>query len=432
MSSEVRVSVNALSKSYHIYAQPRDRLKQSIYTRLQRLAGRSVHQYYSEFWALRDVTLDVRKGETVGIIGRNGSGKSTLLQLICGTLNPSSGSVWTSGRIAALLELGSGFNPEFTGRENIYLNAAVLGLSKDEIDDRFDEIVFFADIGDFLDRPVKTYSSGMFARLAFAVAINVSPDVLIVDEALSVGDSGFQLKCMMKMRELQQRGLTILFVSHDTQSVIRFCDRAVVMNEGRVHFQSDDVQQCVKVYEKLTRYHQIAGGATPSGASPQDGTLTSQPADVSYAGELGSVQEERFGIGVARYVAIDMLSDLGESTNQFGPGETIQIVASVWSDQEFDGVAAGFSLRDKKGVDIAGDNNIYAGVSIRLRKGLTRIVFRVPLQLAPGEYFLFMGLATLDDKRIELDQRWPVRKMQIVSRRSVIGLSFCPAEIEVI
>lgn len=432
MSSEIRVSVKALSKNYHVYSQPRDRLKQSIYPKLQRLTNRQARQYYTEFWALREVTLEIRTGETVGIIGRNGSGKSTLLQLICGTLNPSSGSVWTSGRIAALLELGSGFNPDFTGRENIHLNAAVLGLTKDEVEDRFEEIVSFADIGDFLERPVKTYSSGMFARLAFAVAINVSPDLLIVDEALSVGDAGFQLKCMMKMRELQQRGLTILFVSHDTQSVIRFCDRAVVMNEGQVYFHSDDVQQCVKVYEKLTRNHQPSIVAELGDNSVVDGAPAVAPADVSYAAELGGIGEERFGTGIARYISVEMLSELGESTNQFSPGEKIQIVATVWSDHAFDDVAAGFSLRDKKGVDIAGDNNIFAAIPIKLRKGLSKILFRLQLQLAPGEYFLFIGLASIGGERIELDQRWPVRKIHVFSRRSVIGLAFCPAEIEVI
>lgn len=432
MSSKIRIKVNAISKNYHIYSQPRDRLKQSIYPRLQRIFRLSVRQYYKEFQALRDVSLDVHEGETVGIIGKNGSGKSTLLQIICGTLNPSSGHVSTSGRIAALLELGSGFNPEFTGRENIYLNAAILGLTKKDIDDRFSEIVAFADIGDFLDRPVKTYSSGMFARLAFAVAINVSPDVLIVDEALSVGDSGFQLKCMMKMRELQQQGLTILFVSHDTQSVIRFCDRAVVMSEGQIHFQSSDVQQCVKVYEKLTRHHQIADGRKLESEPKNSHPLETPLADVSYAGELGGVIEERFGLGVARYVAIDIFSELGELTNQFAPGERVQIVATVWSDQQFDDVAAGFSFRDKKGFDIAGDNNIFSGTPISLRKGISKIIFRLQLQLAPGDYFLFIGLATLGSKRIELDQRWPVRRVQILSQRSVIGVSFCPADIEAI
>ena len=190
MSSEIAIKVENLSKCYQIYDQPRDRLKQFLLPRLQRVVGLTPKQYYREFWALKDTSFDVKKGETVGIIGRNGSGKSTLLQMICGTLSPTTGSVATHGRIAALLELGSGFNPEFTGRENVYMNASVLGLTNDEIDARFDEIAAFADIGEFIEQPVKTYSSGMYSRLAFSIAINVDPEILIVDEALAVGEIG--------------------------------------------------------------------------------------------------------------------------------------------------------------------------------------------------------------------------------------------------
>jgi lipopolysaccharide transport system ATP-binding protein len=189
-------------------------------------------KFYREFWALKDVSFEVKKGETVGIIGRNGSGKSTLLQMICGTLNPTSGSIKTNGRLAALLELGSGFNPEFTGRENVYMNAAVLGLRTDEIDARFDEIVAFADIGDFIEQPVKTYSSGMSVRLAFAVAINVGPEILIVDEALSVGDELFQRKCFSRIEAIRAKGATILFVSHSGGQIVELCDRALLVDAG--------------------------------------------------------------------------------------------------------------------------------------------------------------------------------------------------------
>ena len=199
MSSEISIKVENLSKCYQVYEQPRDRLRQFVMPRIRRMAGLKPKQYFREFWALRDVSFEVKKGETVGIIGRNGSGKSTLLQMICGTLNPSSGSITGTGRISALLELGSGFNPEFTGRENVYMNAAVLGLDKEEIDARFDGIAAFADIGDFIEQPVKTFSSGMVVRLAFSVAINVDPEILIVDEALSVGDELFQRKCFSRI-----------------------------------------------------------------------------------------------------------------------------------------------------------------------------------------------------------------------------------------
>ncbi len=230
--TDIAIRVSNLSKCYQIYNQPQDRLKQSFYPRLQRLAGKAPRQYFREFWALKDVSFEIKKGETVGIIGRNGSGKSTLLQMICGTLNPSNGSIQTNGRIAALLELGSGFNPEFTGRENVYMNASVLGLSNEEIDTRFDAIAAFAEIGEFIEQPVKTYSSGMMVRLAFAVAINVNPEILIVDEALSVGDELFQRKCFSRIEAIRANGATILFVSHSGGQIVELCDRAVLMDAG--------------------------------------------------------------------------------------------------------------------------------------------------------------------------------------------------------
>lgn len=226
MSSETAIVVSGLNKCFHIYDAPRDRLLQML--------SRGRKQYYREFWALKDISFSVFKGETVGIVGRNGSGKSTLLQMICGTLNPTAGVITTHGRIAALLELGSGFNPEFTGRENVYMNAAVLGLSRMEAEARFAEIEAFAEIGDFIDQPVKTYSSGMMVRLAFAVAINVDAQVLIIDEALSVGDELFQRKCYGRIEALKKKGSTILFVSHSGSAVIEFCDRALLLDGGEL------------------------------------------------------------------------------------------------------------------------------------------------------------------------------------------------------
>ncbi|MBB1614398.1 ABC transporter ATP-binding protein [Pseudomonas sp. UMC65] len=226
MCSELAIKAQGLGKCYPIYDQPRDRLLQLLLPR-----GK---QRYREFWALKDVALEVRKGETLGIIGRNGSGKSTLLQLICGTSTASTGSVTSHGRIAALLELGSGFNPEFSGRENVYLNGAVLGLKRAEIEARFDEITAFANIGEFIDQPTRTYSSGMLVRLAFAVSVCVEPDILIVDEALAVGDASFQFKCLERLERLTRQGTTLLFVSHDMSMVKRFCNRALYLRDGEI------------------------------------------------------------------------------------------------------------------------------------------------------------------------------------------------------
>ena len=234
MYSEALIRVAGLSKRFTIYEQPLDRLKQMFLPRVQRLLCFPQHNYYREFWALRDVSFEVHRGETVGIIGRNGSGKSTLLKLVCGTSVPSKGSVWTSGRVAALLELGAGFNPEFTGRENALLSGQILGQSPAEMKARLDDIIQFADIGEFINRPVKTYSSGMYVRLAFAVAIGVDPDILVVDEALSVGDAAYQAKCLARIRDMQRAGISILLVSHSPNTVIEFCDRALYMHEGQL------------------------------------------------------------------------------------------------------------------------------------------------------------------------------------------------------
>lgn len=232
-SDDAAIRISNLGKSYQIYPSPHDRLKQFIAPRLQRLVGRVPRQYFRDFWALRDVSFEVNKGEAVGIIGRNGAGKSTLLQLICGTLSPTTGSVTVEGTVAALLELGSGFNPEFTGRENVYLNASVLGLTREETDQKFDAIAAFADIGDVLDQPTKTYSSGMLMRLAFAVNACIDPDILIVDEALGVGDAPFQSKCFKRLRQLIDEGTSVLFVSHDISTVRAICSRALWLKSGR-------------------------------------------------------------------------------------------------------------------------------------------------------------------------------------------------------
>lgn len=250
MSSEFAINVQNLSKCYEIYEQPHDRLKQFVLPRLRQLLGLAPKQYFREFWALKAVSFDVKKGETIGIVGKNGSGKSTLLQMICGTLNLTQGNITTHGRIAALLELGSGFNPEFTGRENIYMNAAVLGLKREEIDARFEEIAAFADIGQFIEQPTKTYSSGMVLRLAFAVAVNVEPEILVVDEALAVGDELFQRKCFARLEKIRAKGATVLFVSHSGAQVIELCERAILLDGGEM-IMAGDAKEVVRNYQKL-------------------------------------------------------------------------------------------------------------------------------------------------------------------------------------
>lgn len=250
MSSDVTIKVDNLSKCYSVYAQPADRLKQFLLPKLGRMVKRTTKHYFSEFWALKNVSFEIMRGETIGIVGRNGGGKSTLLQMICGTLTPTQGTVVTNGRIAALLELGSGFNPEYTGRENVYLNGSLMGLKREEIEQRFNDIVAFADIGDFIDQPVKTYSSGMVVRLAFSVSVNVEPQILVVDEALAVGDELFQRKCFSRIAELKEKGTTILFVSHSAGAVVELCDRALLLDGGELLWQGKP-RVAVINYQKL-------------------------------------------------------------------------------------------------------------------------------------------------------------------------------------
>jgi lipopolysaccharide transport system ATP-binding protein len=268
------LELRALGKFYSLYARPQDRLRQSLAGGLNALANRARARlghpaqpapcYHRPFWALRGVDLSVMRGETLGIVGQNGSGKSTLLQLVAGTLKPSEGEVRTHGRIAALLELGSGFNPEFTGRENVYLNAAILGLPRAQIQARFDEIAAFAGIGDFMDQPVKNYSSGMVVRLAFAVSVCVDPDILIVDEALAVGDAAFQFKCLQRIRELAERGTTLLFVSHDMGMVKTFCHRAVYLEQGRMKAIGDPESIATQYFYDIRQRQRAELGSAPA------------------------------------------------------------------------------------------------------------------------------------------------------------------------
>lgn len=245
--TDIAIRVQDISKCHHIYDAPRDRLKQFVVPPLQRLVRQAPKQYFHEFWALKDVSFEIEQGEAVAIIGRNGSGKSTLLQMICGTLAATSGSVETNGRIAALLELGAGFNPEFSGRENVYLNGALLGLTKEAIDERFDDIAAFADIGQFIEQPIKTYSSGMAVRLAFSIQAQLDPDILIIDEALSVGDFFFQQKCFKHIRDLRDKGMTLLFVSHDMGTVRDLCARTIYLRSGKSIYVGD-TDHALKLY----------------------------------------------------------------------------------------------------------------------------------------------------------------------------------------
>jgi lipopolysaccharide transport system ATP-binding protein len=364
-SENFSIRVETLGKRYEIYAKPQDRLKQSLFPRFQHALRIPVKTYYQAYWALTDVSFEVKPGETIGIIGRNGSGKSTLLQMISGTLAPTTGHVETNGRIAALLELGSGFNPEFTGRENVYLNGSILGLPEEYIDSRFDDIASFANIGDFINQPVKMYSSGMYVRLAFAINVMIDPDILIVDEALAVGDVNFQAKCMTAMRRRQESGTTILFVSHDINSVRSLCSRALYLDQGKVNALGE-AADITEYYLKTMReemnkdFKNSSFTISKNNGSPAKGTgrkpFTSQKHSIPE--RLLSEFEQRtsqfrYGSGEARIIYMEMLNLRGEVVNfiDFNEKVTIRIFLRIFEKKT---LTVNFNIADDKKISITG------------------------------------------------------------------------------
>lgn len=418
-SDNIVINVVGLSKSYNIYDKPSDRLKQSIVPRLYQLMRKPPPVYYREFWALRDINFSVKKGETVGVIGRNGSGKSTLLQLICGTLTPTSGHVETRGRITALLELGSGFNPEFTGRENVFLNGAILGLSQKEIEDRFDDIASFADIGDFIEQPVKFYSSGMAVRLAFAVQAMIDPDILIVDEALAVGDERFQRKCFRRLEELREKGTSILFVSHAGQQIVELCDRALLLEQGRRLMMADPLttvrayhrmlfappaEQAQVIQEIIEKDQKYASGqanqvvlSAEAASVPVQGQ-SDVPSGIEeadfYQDNLIPQSTQEYPLQGARLESIKIYNLEGRQVNNLMPGReyTFEIRGTFLEDREL--VYIGFHIRAANGIELTGRVYPRWGKYLeRVKAGQSfRLAHRIKMNLAPAVYFSGGGI----------------------------------------
>jgi lipopolysaccharide transport system ATP-binding protein len=461
---QLSISVNGLSKRYEIYAQPADRLKQMILPRIGRLVGKDKLAYFNEFWALRGVTFDVRRGETVGIIGRNGSGKSTLLQMVCGTLHPTEGAMNVRGRIAALLELGAGFNPEFTGKENVYLSGLLYGISEGELRKRFQSIVDFADIGDFINQPVKTYSSGMYVRLAFAVAAHVDADTLIIDEALSVGDVRFTQKCMRYLREFQKRG-TLLFVSHDTGAVTSLCSRAIWLDSGRM-VMDGTAREVVEHYlaaqhaadraslgEKVTVRASVPeagavihGATTMSAAMPLDvidprqdvlnGVATRNLIEV-FDFDVEKISNE-FGAGAVRIVDVRLLDGNGEAHRLTAGGEIVDLAIDAEVGKSIEAPIFGFYVKDRLGQRLFGDNTYinYRDQPLRAQPG-TRLRahfrFRMPV-LPSGDYSVDVALATGTQEN-HTQQHWihdafAFRANESSMRHGLVGVPMHSIEIE--
>jgi len=367
MGEEIAISLKNVSKCFKRYARPVDRLKEIL------LPGKS---YAQEFWALRDINLDICKGETFGIIGQNGSGKSTLLQIIAGTLTQTTGQALVNGRVSALLELGSGFNPEFTGRQNVFFNGRILGLSQKEIENKFDDIAAFADIGDFIDQPVKTYSSGMFVRLAFAVAVNVEPAILIVDEALAVGDGIFVHKCMAKIRDFQDLGGTILFVSHDLGSVSRLCSQSVWINHGNILEQGipTDINKLYQawVYEKINKRIKEVSESEPNVLNKKktvNNIETGLESKLNQQSEASNQQNaftgnnylsfpntKRFGTGRCEILSLEVLDYQGKKTGFVMPDDLLILQTKIVTYDDIYTPILGITMFDRLRVSIAGWN----------------------------------------------------------------------------
>lgn len=407
MCSNIAIKVDGLSKCYHIYEKPRDRLLQMVM--------RGGRKYYAEFWALKNVSFEVNVGETLGIVGSNGSGKSTLLHTICGTLNPTSGSIETNGRIAALLELGAGFNPDFTGRENIYMSAALLGLSREEIDRHYNSIVEFADIGSFIEQPVRMYSSGMFVKLGFSVIAHANADILIIDEALAVGDAVFIHKCMRFLRRFKEHG-TLLFVSHDMSAILSFCDKAIWLDAGGVK-QIGMAKEVANSYLLFTQQKghgsdsEILQISAPYGVCEESGIVMSKPhasdenpidyeAKLELHNNLSSSGGWGTGDGEIISVNLENIDSERDKNSVFCGGQLVRLIIMATLKAEMKNPILGFLVRDRLGQDLFGENTlaltevshfpVHAGVIIE-----AEFDFRLPM-LQNGQYSMMASLADGD------------------------------------
>lgn len=422
--SEIAIQVEHLNKMYKLYDKPMDRLKESL--------GLSRQKKYKEHYALRDVSLTVRRGETVGIIGTNGSGKSTILKIITGVLNPTGGNVEVNGRISALLELGAGFNMEYSGLENVYLNGTMIGFSREEIDEKLDDILNFADIGEFIHQPVKTYSSGMFVRLAFAVAINIEPEILIVDEALSVGDVFFQAKCYRKFEEFKKMGKTILFVSHDLGSISKYCDRVILLNKG-VKLREGKPREIIDIYKKVL----VNQFTEEDDGQEEEKALAAQSVEKSTAWKdsmLLNPEVQSYGDGRADIEDFGVFDETGSITNTVYKMKEFSVRLRVRFQQAIQNPIFAFSLKDLKGTELSGTNTVIEKLDTgTVRAGeAVEIQFSQVMRLQGGQYLLQLGCTGFEngDNFVVYHRLYDVSCIQVVADKTTVGYFDMDSKVE--
>lgn len=415
--SEYAIEAEKISKVYRLYDRPRDRFLEAINPKKRRS---------KDHYALTDVDLKIKKGETVGIIGTNGSGKSTILKIITGVLSPTSGNITVNGRISALLELGAGFNMEYNGIENIYLNGTMMGFSRKEIDERLDSILQFADIGEYVYQPCKTYSSGMFVRLAFAVAINIDPEILIVDEALSVGDVFFQSKCYHKFEEFKEQGKTILFVSHDLSSIAKYCDRVILLNKG-IKLDEGGPKEMIDAYKQvLVGQYKVTDD---SEVSMDDLSRMS-----SEAAEAVNPDALEYGTGDAKIRDYYITDKNGTRTTAIIKGEEFTIHFSVDFMADIKAPIFAFTVKNIRGTEITGTNTMYEKAFLEpVKSGDTKTVtFRQRMDLQGGEYLLSFGVTGYEQDKFQVYHRlYDVLNVTVVSDKNTVGYYDMNSQIEV-
>ena len=417
------IEIKNISKIYNLYNKPSDRLKEALFSRKSR---------HTEFAALNDVSFNVNKGEILGIIGKNGSGKSTILKIITSVLTPTSGECIVKGKIAALLELGAGFNMEYTGIENIYLNGQMIGFSKDEMDKKLQDIIDFADIGEHIYQPVKTYSSGMFARLAFSVAISVDPDILIVDEALSVGDVFFQNKCYRRFEEFRERGKTILFVTHDMGSVIRYCNRCVLLNAGKKVAEGKP-QEMVDLYKRI-----MVGQWNENEENTQDSSSiqsSNVKNDQLWKDQISTNPDvEVYGDGRADIIDFGIFSDTGDIGNNVYKGDYYSVKMKVRINEDNLNPIFAFKLRDIKGTELTGTNTMLEDIDTsQCKKGdIVTITFRQKQYLQPGQYLVSLGCTAFEgDQFVVYCRNYNCCVLGVVAQKGTIGIFDSESEVSV-